>query len=82
LTDGGYNPDSFLLKFAVYRNYPQKESEILVASGWESSPLNLREFIQHISAYGGDGPGEAVEIGFQFALLELQELKEKGQNID
>lgn len=69
LIDNGYNPNTFQIQFAVYRNYNSKEEKILQASPWETKADNLRTFMNIIEVEGGMG-NEAIEIGLLHANRE------------
>jgi len=51
-----------LLQFAVYRNYNVHAESLVQASGWETSPSRLQQFMRSIGPEGGWG-NEAIEIG-------------------
>jgi len=61
--------DSFLIQFAVYRNYNCEEGQLLEFSPWETKPDSLRKFMEKIRATGGLG-NEAIEIGLWHANCE------------
>lgn len=60
-----------LLQFAVYRNYSSPVNLLMQHSAWESDPKSLRKFMEGISVSGGINE-EAVEIGLQHALVEVE----------
>jgi hypothetical protein len=44
----------FELQFASFRNYDQDPPQLLSCSNWEKKPANLKSFISHVRAFGGD----------------------------
>ena len=66
----GYEANLNMMQYACYRNY-SSENLILQASGWETRPDKLKEFMNRIGTSGGMGR-EAIEIGFQHAVREVK----------
>lgn len=64
-------PVSLQMQFAVYRNYSNKEEELLQVSSWETKAENLRAFMNRISVSGGLG-NEAIEVGLWHAVQESE----------
>ncbi|CAF3824593.1 unnamed protein product [Rotaria sp. Silwood1] len=71
LKEKGLSQDSFIMQFAMYRNYNSRENKILEVSSWETKASNLRTFMNTIRPEGGWGD-EAVEIGLWHAVQESQ----------
>ncbi|ETO08396.1 Helicase conserved domain containing protein [Reticulomyxa filosa] len=71
LKENALSPDSFEMKFVVYRNYNAPEDMILQVSPWESKPENLRSFMESVVADYGWG-NEAIEIGLAHVNRECE----------
>jgi len=70
LKNNGYDHESFQMQFCIYRNYDFKEDKVLMLSGWESKPDNLKTFLDSVHAECGWGTNEAVELGLEIASKE------------
>ena len=53
LIDHKYNNNCYAMRFAFYCNYNCQEHEIFMSSTWEGSPINLRQFMDTVSASYG-----------------------------
>jgi hypothetical protein len=73
LVANGLPADSFEIQLAVYRDYDARE-DVLQISGWETKPLNLRNFMSTVSAKGGGDYEEAIEIGLWHVNQEQAKL--------
>jgi hypothetical protein len=72
LTDNGIKRP-FEVQFVGYRNYNSSRDEILVYSPWESSPENLKRFMNYVKPEGGGGwDDEAIEVALQYANREAE----------
>uniref|UniRef100_A0A6B2KZ85 SecA family profile domain-containing protein n=1 Tax=Arcella intermedia TaxID=1963864 RepID=A0A6B2KZ85_9EUKA len=69
LKEKGLAEDCFQLQCVVYRDYDCREN-ILQSSAWETKPINLRQFMEKVSASGGGDYEEAIEIGLLHAVKE------------
>ena len=67
----GYDTNCFSVQFVAYRNYNSEKELLLQASPWESSPNNLRIFLEQVIVSGGMG-NEAIEIGLMHANEEAE----------
>ncbi|CAF0717690.1 unnamed protein product [Brachionus calyciflorus] len=67
--------DSFEIQLVVYRDYDSLES-VLQVSGWEIKPLNLRNFMNTVTARGGGDYEEAIEVGLWHVNQEQSKLKD------
>ncbi|KAL4505987.1 hypothetical protein ABPG72_013748 [Tetrahymena utriculariae] len=73
LKQKGYDPQCFLIMISCFRSYSSRWQEIFQTSTWENNPDKLRSFLQTISASGGTGPGESVEVGLWWANKQNDE---------
>lgn len=64
--------DSFLLQFALYRNYNSEPQYILESSQWECDPAPLRQFLLEKAVCRGGWVNEAVEVGLAHARTEFE----------
>ena len=55
---------TFEVKAMVYRNYNSPAEQILESTAFESTPVNLKSFLNNVQASGGWGP-EAIEVAMQ-----------------
>ncbi len=62
---------SFELQFATFRNYDQDAPYLLSCSSWEKRPDNLKSFITHVDAFGGDFARFLYERNFAHLFLFL-----------
>ena len=75
LTDKGIEPNQFEVQFVFYRNYNAPAKSLLQCSSWESTPINLRAFMETIKPEYGWG-AEAIELG----LWQVNQEVQKGNN--
>ncbi|EWS74476.1 helicase carboxy-terminal domain protein (macronuclear) [Tetrahymena thermophila SB210] len=73
LKEKGYDPQCFLIMISCFRSYNSRWQEIFQTSTWENNPDKLRSFLQTITASGGTGPGESVEVGLWWANKQNDE---------
>lgn len=70
----------FVVQIAIYRNYDCKVDRIFRSSGFESSPGNLKTFLETVEPDGG-WDREAIEIGFAHVNEIIQSGNEVAQVI-
>ncbi|EAR94922.1 helicase carboxy-terminal domain protein (macronuclear) [Tetrahymena thermophila SB210] len=58
---------------SCFRSYTSRWQQIFQTSTWENNPDKLRSFLQTITASGGTGPGESVEVGLWWANKQNDE---------
>ncbi|EAR93596.1 helicase carboxy-terminal domain protein (macronuclear) [Tetrahymena thermophila SB210] len=73
LKEKGYDPQCFLIMISCFRSYTSRWQQIFQTSTWENNPDKLRSFLQTITASGGTGPGESVEVGLWWANKQNDE---------
>jgi hypothetical protein len=64
----------FQLQIGVYRDYDQGINNILRVSDWETRPQRLGQFLEREGAQGGGDYEEAIEVGFEHAVKQADDL--------
>ncbi len=65
-----------MIQIAVYRNYNAPLNMLLQYSGWNTKPLDLKNFMNNVKADYGLGE-EAIECGLLFANEEADQPKDE-----